>query len=66
MGTALTGGLPMTGEEERGGGTLSDKSRLSSPLIGGGLLGSPTSLMMDISGLSCRGNQAGIKEMLTF
>ncbi len=51
IGTALTGGLPITGELERGGGTLSDKSR-PSLLSAGGRLGSPTSLMMDISVLS--------------
>ena len=54
MGTALTGGEPITGEEERGGRTLSDRSRGSSPLSGGGCLGRPTSLMIDMSGLSCR------------
>lgn len=58
MGTALTGGLPMIGEEERGGGTLSDRSKQSSALIVGGLFGSPTSLMMDISGLSYMEKQA--------
>lgn len=52
IGTALTGGLPITGEEERGGGTLSDKSRPSSLLSVGGRFGSPTSLIMDISVLS--------------
>lgn len=54
MGTALTGGLPITGEEERGGGTLSERPRLSSLLIEGGCLGNPTSLIIDNSELSCR------------
>lgn len=51
MGIALTGGLPITGEEARGGGTLSDKSRPSSRLIGGVRFGS--SFIMDSSGDSC-------------
>lgn len=63
IGTALTGGLPITGEDERGGGALSDKSRPSSLVIGGGRLGSPTSLMIDISGLSWKD---GEEESLTF
>lgn len=52
IGTALTGGLPITGEEERGGGTRSDKSRPSSLPRAGGRFGRPTSLIIDRSGLS--------------
>lgn len=54
IGTALTGGEPITGEDERGGGTLSDKSCPSSLLPWGGRLGRPTSLMIDMRGLSWR------------
>lgn len=69
IGTALTGGEPITGEEERGGGTLSERSHPSSVLPCRGRLGSPTSLMMDMSGLSWGGTdqpfealQAHLKE----
>lgn len=54
IGTTLTGGDPITGDEERGGGTLSDKSCPSLP--GCRIrLGSPVSLKPDIGELSCCG-----------
>lgn len=58
IGIALTGGLPITGEDALGGGTLSDKSSPSSLLIGGVRFGS--SFIMDNSGESCKGEKKRI------
>lgn len=57
IGTALTGGEPIIGDVDRGGGTLSDKSGPSSFLAWRDLFGRPTSLIIDMSGLSCRGGR---------